>query len=115
MESALLLEPSAENNKTNLLSQMMRVNYGYDGKYLLTLTARRDGYSAFGKDTKYGIFPTVALAWNIYKEGFMENLTFINNLKLRGSYGTNGNQAVSAYRSLATLGTYQYLSGSTVL
>nr|WP_294894365.1 TonB-dependent receptor [uncultured Pedobacter sp.] len=115
MESALLIEPSSTNNKTNLLSQMVRVNYGYNSKYLLTLTARRDGYSAFGVDTKYGTFPSVALAWNIFKEDFMKNLAFINNLKLRGSYGTNGNQAVGAYSSLATLQNLQYLNGSNVL
>lgn len=115
MSSALLLEPSSQNSKSNLLSQMVRVNYGYNSKYLLTLTARRDGFSAFGADTKYGIFPSVAVAWNVFKEDFMKNLNFINNLKLRGSYGTNGNQAVSPYSSLATLQTLQYLNGSNVL
>lgn len=115
MQSALLLEPTSINRKGNLLSQMVRVNYGYNSKYLLTLTARRDGYSAFGADTKYGTFPSVAVAWNIFKEDFMKNLTFINNLKLRGSYGKNGNQAVNPYSSLATLQTLQYLNGTNVL
>jgi TonB-linked SusC/RagA family outer membrane protein len=115
MQSALLLEPSSYNRKANLLSQMVRVNYGYNSKYLLTLTARRDGFSAFGVATKYGTFPSVAVAWNIFKEDFMKNLTFINNLKLRGSYGINGNQAVSPYSSLATLQTLQYLNGTNVL
>nr|WP_294897235.1 TonB-dependent receptor [uncultured Pedobacter sp.] len=115
MESALLLEPSIENNKTNLVSQMVRLNYGYDSRYLLTVTARRDGYSAFGTATKYGTFPSVALAWNIANEDFMKSLTVVNNLKLRGSYGANGNQAVGAYSSLATLETLQYLNGTNVL
>ncbi len=115
METAQLLEPSSVNSKSNLLSQMGRLNYGYDGRYLITLTARRDGFSGFGKNTKYGVFPSVALAWNIYKESFMKNLSFINNMKLRGSYGENGNQAVSPYSSLATLETLPYLSNTNVL
>ena len=116
MSSAALLTPSSTNYKQNLISQMGRINYGYDGKYLMTLTARRDGFSGFGVDNKYGIFPSAALAWNISKEEFMKKVTFINNLKIRGSYGLNGNQAVSSYSSLAKLSNnYPYLNGSTVL
>lgn len=116
MSSAALLTPSSTNYKQNLISQMGRINYSYDGKYLLTLTARRDGFSGFGVDNKYGIFPSAALAWNISKENFMKNVTAISNLKIRGSYGLNGNQAVSSYSSLAKLSNnYPYLNGSTVL
>lgn len=115
MNAATLLTPSSTNFKQNLLSQMGRINYGYDSRYLLTLTARRDGFSGFGANTKYGIFPSVAFGWNIAKEPFMKGLKAINNLKLRGSYGLNGNQAVASYQSLATLATRQYLSGTTVL
>ena len=115
MASAALLTPSSTNFKQNLLSQMGRLNYGYDGKYLLTVTARRDGYSGFGADKKYGVFPSVALAWNIDRESFMKNVTAITNLKLRASYGLNGNQAVSSYSSLAKLASFPYVTGSTVL
>lgn len=115
MSSALLLTPSAVNFRQNLISQMGRLNYGYDGKYLLTLTTRRDGYSGFGAKSKYGVFPTLGLAWNIHRESFMKNITAINNLKLRGSYGINGNQAVSSYSALAKLSSFPYVSGSTVL
>ncbi len=116
MASAALLTPSSANNKQNLISQMARINYGYDGKYLLTLTARRDGFSGFGVDNKYGIFPSAALAWNLHKEGFMKSVSFINNLKLRVSYGLNGNQAISPYSSLAKLSNnYPYLNGTTML
>jgi TonB-linked SusC/RagA family outer membrane protein len=83
--------------KTDLLSQMIRVNYSYDNRYLLTVTARRDGYSAFGANTsKYGVFPSAALGWNIQNENFMKNARFVNNLKLRLSYGLSGNQAIAA-------------------
>ena len=116
MASAALLTPSSTNFKQNLVSQMARLNYGFDGKYLLTLTARRDGFSGFGVDNKYGIFPTAAIAWNIHKEKFIANGSFFNNLKLRVSHGLNGNQAVSSYSSLARLsGNYPYLNGTTVL
>jgi TonB-linked SusC/RagA family outer membrane protein len=115
MVSATLLTPSAVYFKQNLLSQMGRLNYGYDGKYLLTLTARRDGYSGFGATKKYGVFPSAAVAWNIHKESFLKNVSFVNNLKLRLSYGLNGNQAVSSYSSLAKLSSFPYVTGSTVL
>ncbi len=115
MNAATLLTPSADNYTQNLVSQMGRINYSYDSRYLLTLTTRRDGFSGFGVNSKYGVFPSVALGWNISKEDFMKNVKFVTNLKLRGSYGLNGNQAVSSYQSLATLATRQYLNGTTVL
>ncbi|MVN20725.1 SusC/RagA family TonB-linked outer membrane protein [Mucilaginibacter arboris] len=98
--------------KTSLLSQMGRFNYSYDSRYLLTATVRRDGASDFGADKKYGIFPSVALGWNISNEQFMKNIDQIDNLKLRLSYGSNGNQAVAAYSTFASLGNATYLNGS---
>lgn len=115
MNTATLLTPSSNYSKQNLESQMLRVNYGYDGRYLLTLTTRRDGYSGFGADKKFGTFPSVAVGWNIARERFMNNLTALTTLKLRASYGLNGNQAVASYQSLATLSTRTYLSGTSVL
>ena len=115
MASATLLTPSAVYFKQNLLSQMARLNYGFDGKYLLTLTARRDGFSGFGATKKYGVFPSAAVAWNMHKESFLRDVSFVDNLKLRVSYGLNGNQAVSSYSSLAKLSSFPYVSGSTVL
>ena len=100
---------SSERDRYGLLSQMFRINYTYDSKYLLTLTARRDGSSVFGANTtKYGIFPSAALAWNITRESFMSNIKFINNLKLRLSYGKTGNEAVSVYRTITTDNAVRY-------
>ena len=89
---------SSSGYKTNLISQMGRINYSYDSRYLLTITARRDGYSAFGANTnKFGVFPSFALGWNIHKENFMASASeVVNNLKLRVSYGKVGNQAIDA-------------------
>ncbi|MFY1047869.1 SusC/RagA family TonB-linked outer membrane protein [Chryseobacterium sp. GP-SGM7] len=81
-------------NKNELQSWFSRVNYGFQDKYLLTATVRADGSSKFGKNNRYGIFPSVAAGWNIIKESFMENVSTINNLKLRASWGKTGNQEI---------------------
>jgi TonB-linked SusC/RagA family outer membrane protein len=87
------------------VSQMGRLNYTYDGKYLFTATARRDGSSVFGANTsKYGVFPSAALGWNISKEDFLKDSKVIDNLKLRVSYGKSGNEAISVYRTISTDG-----------
>jgi TonB-linked SusC/RagA family outer membrane protein len=92
-----------------LNSQMGRVNYSYDSRYLFTFTARRDGSSVFGANTtKYGWFPSAALGWNISNESFLKNSKVVNNLKLRGSYGKSGNEAISVYRTITTDGTVRF-------
>ena len=100
--------------KQNHISQMARLNYNYDSRYLLTLTARRDGYSAFGENSKFGVFPSFALGWNIYNESFYQRLNikdYLSNLKLRVSLGKNGNEAISgAYATLPNLSTFNYLT-----
>ncbi|WP_159427055.1 SusC/RagA family TonB-linked outer membrane protein [Formosa haliotis] len=109
---AEILVSSAGYGKRNNVSQMLRLNYNYDSKYLFTATIRRDGYSAFGEDDKYGVFPSVALGWNISKESFLRNSIVLNQLKLRLSYGENGNQAISPYRTLAGLIKADYIDGN---
>lgn len=93
------------------ISQMARLHYGYDNKYLATFTVRRDGYSGFGAGNKFGVFPSFALSYVVSKEKFMERFTALNNLKLRASYGLNGNQSIGRYKSLATLGFSRYAYG----
>jgi TonB-linked SusC/RagA family outer membrane protein len=109
---ALSKTPSASYSKQTLISQMGRLNYTYNGKYLLTLTGRRDGFSGFGANKKFGFFPSAALGWNISSEPFFKGIEAISNLKLRLSYGSNGNQAVGAYRTLAKLSERSYVNGS---
>jgi len=95
---------------SQLLSQMGRLNYSYAGKYLLTATVRRDGYSAFGNLTdKYGTFPSVAVGWNVNKEDFMSNISFVNLLKIRASRGTTGNSAINPFQTQTTQGVTQYV------
>jgi TonB-linked SusC/RagA family outer membrane protein len=92
-----------------LNSQMMRVNYSYDSRYLLTFTARRDGSSVFGSNTtKYGWFPVLGLGWNISNESFLKNSPIISSLKLRGSYGQTGNEALPVYKTITTDGTVRF-------
>lgn len=94
---------SSYADRYGLNSQMGRVNYSYDSRYLFTVTARRDGSSVFGANTsKYGLFPSAALGWNISNEAFMKNMNFVSNLKLRLSYGKSGNEAISVYRTITT-------------
>ncbi|MDR0657756.1 MAG: TonB-dependent receptor [Mediterranea sp.] len=108
------LSGSAGYWKQNHISQMARLNYSYDSRYLLTLTARRDGYSAFGENSKFGVFPSMALGWNMTSEKFFADSKIsdvVSNLKLRLSYGKNGNEAVSgAYVTLPNLNTFNYLT-----
>lgn len=109
-----VLTASDSYSRFDLVSSMLRVNYGYDERYQLTLTARRDGYSAFGKNSKYGTFPSAAFAWNINKESFFNREGLFSRLKLRLSYGINGNQSVDPYNSLALLNERSYVDGQTV-
>jgi TonB-linked SusC/RagA family outer membrane protein len=99
---------SARSNawKLNNNSQMLRLNYTHDSRYLVTATARRDGSSVFGSNTsKFATFPSVALGWNVSKEKFMEHVKLINNLKIRFSYGLAGNQGIQPYGTISTFGT----------
>jgi TonB-linked SusC/RagA family outer membrane protein len=96
----------------SILSFMARVNYTLQDKYLLTLTARRDGSSRFGEDRKYGYFPSIALGWRIIEEGFMKDFSMVTDLKLRASYGSIGNTAINPYQSQGSLSRHSYLFGS---
>ncbi|MFD2965819.1 SusC/RagA family TonB-linked outer membrane protein [Sphingobacterium bambusae] len=104
-------------SETAMLSYMMRLNYSYKGKYLATLTGRKDGASVFGVNNKYAFFPVAALSWNVAEEGFIkDNVDWMNMLKLRVSYGANGNQAISPYQTLDRLySSVKYIWGDAGL
>jgi len=85
---------------STLESQFARLTYSYADKYLITGTIRRDGSSKFDSSNKYGVFPSGAVAWKIKEESFMKNVTWLSELKLRGSYGEVGNQG--------SIGLFQY-------
>ena len=90
--------------KETMVSSMLRLNYGFDSKYLVTLTGRVDGASVFGRNNKYAFFPSAAVAWHIGEENFIkDNATWVDMLKIRLSYGANGNNAISRYQTLDRL------------
>lgn len=93
-------------------SALGRLAYDYASKYYLQATFRRDGSSKFGPGKRYGNFPSVALGWTISKESFMESISFLNNLKLRASWGRLGNEGTLGYYDhqvlISTGNTYRY-------
>jgi TonB-linked SusC/RagA family outer membrane protein len=95
-----------------LESQMARVNYSYDSRYLFTATARRDGSSVFGANAdKFAVFPSVAVGWNIANEAFLRDNNILNVLKLRFSYGTTGNEGINPYQTITGGELLQYAYG----
>lgn len=95
----------AESNK--LISFYGRANYSYANRYLFTATVRRDGSSRFGKDNKWGTFPSFAASWRITEEPFFK-ADAISNLKLRASWGMTGNQEIGNYNAISTLGAQSW-------
>ncbi|MGN6439204.1 MAG: TonB-dependent receptor [Agriterribacter sp.] len=89
--------------KQTLNSFLGRVNYVFDEKYMITASYRADGSSVFGANNKWGYFPSAAAAWRISGESFMQDWKVVSNLKLRGSWGKTGNQAIQPYQTLATV------------
>ncbi len=87
----------------NDIGYLGRINYSFRNTYTLNASVRRDGSSVFGSGMKWGIFPAVGVAWAISNEGFMSSFSVIDNLKLKGSWGINGRQSLSPYRTLSTL------------
>lgn len=102
-------QPQSNYEDWTMSSYFARVSYALMDKYLATLTARADGSSRFGEGNKYGYFPSLGLGWVVSNESFMEGLNFIDELKLRSSYGVTGNTEIGIYQSLATV------AGGTVL
>lgn len=105
--------PSSSFTENVLASYFARANYRLMDKYLFTVTMRADGSSRFGKNDKWGYFPSGAFAWRISQEKFMQNITSISNLKLRLSYGVTGNQEIGSYNSLSHYSSNQYSLGIT--
>ncbi len=93
--------PFSNVTPSSLVSQFLRADYGFNDKYLLSATIRRDGSSRFGQNNRYGVFPSVTAGWRISEESFMAGLDFVSDLKIRGGYGTMGNQ-------IAILGTNNF-------
>ncbi|MCL2098021.1 MAG: TonB-dependent receptor [Bacteroidales bacterium] len=104
-------------NKTNVLSYMFRGSYSYDSRYGAIYTVRHDGASVFGKDTKWGTFMSGGVHWNMHNEAFFKNsflAPIVNELKLRLTYGSNGNMAINPYQTIAQMdNSYPFGSNET--
>ncbi|MEG0647201.1 MAG: TonB-dependent receptor [Bacteroides sp.] len=96
-----------------LLSGLARVQYNYLGRYMLSGAVRADGASRFGKDNRWGWFPSVSAGWRMTEEAFMKSLTFIDDLKLRASYGLTGNFRIPNYGAQGEVGYYSYVLGGS--
>jgi TonB-linked SusC/RagA family outer membrane protein len=112
-QASTINNPGTSLTQWALNSYMGRINYDFKGKYLLTLTGRYDGSSRFGRNTKYGFFPSAAIGWNISEEGFLKGAKWLEQLKLRASYGSIGNTAINPYQTQTSLSRTTYLFGTT--
>jgi TonB-linked SusC/RagA family outer membrane protein len=111
---AITINPDNQKYRVSgLISYMGRVMYSYDDRYMLSVTARSDGSSRLAKGSEWHTYPAVSAGWNISKESFMENISLINNLKLRVGYGQTSNQSVDPYKTLGLLSTRSYNFAST--
>lgn len=113
--------PTAKNTsqyiKSTMLSYFGRVNYKFNEKYLLTASLRADGSSTLAKGHQWGYFPSTAIAWRASEESFLKGISWLDNLKVRGSWGISGNAAVSPYSTLTTLSTtpvYYYIGTTDI-
>ncbi|MEQ8553065.1 MAG: TonB-dependent receptor [Cyclobacteriaceae bacterium] len=102
----------SRNQRNALNSYFARVNYAYDGKYMLTATGRIDGSSKFGPNNKYAFFPSVGLGWNLSRENFMADISnVVSNLKLRASAGETGNQEIGSFVTQRYINTTNVMFG----
>lgn len=96
-------------NDSKLIAFFGRLTYNLLDRYFLTASIRREGSSKFGANNKWGNFPAVSAGWRISNEGFMRDLEWVNDLKIRGDYGETGNQDFASYQSLATMASYDLI------
>ena len=107
------VNPAYQNYwQAGLVSYMGRLMYSYDDKYMASVAVRSDASSRLAKGHKWHTYPAVSLGWNIAKESFMDNVKWINNLKLRVGYGQTANQSINPYTTLGALGTTPYNFGT---
>lgn len=97
--ASIINNVSSDYQRWSIVSYMARLNYIFDQRFLLTLTARSDGSSKFAQNNKWGFFPSVAMGWNLKNEPFLSSSKAISSLKLRASYGQTGNEGIAAYQT----------------
>ncbi|WP_455669060.1 SusC/RagA family TonB-linked outer membrane protein [Phocaeicola sp.] len=105
---------STSETEWALISFLARATYSYKGKYLASAALRTDGCSRFGKNNRWGYFPSASIAWRVSEEEFMKDINWLNNLKLRLSYGVTGNNQIPNYGAIGLLGYSSYVQSGTV-
>ena len=105
---ATTLAPVVSEFSSALISYLSRINYSYKGKYLFTVSLRSDGSSKFPKGEKFSYFPSAAFAWNMKKEQFLKEVDFMDEMKIRFSYGRTGNQSIAPYSSMENYANVYY-------
>ncbi len=113
-QSVAVLNSEYTASEWMLISMFGRVNYNYKGKYMLSASIRRDGSSRFGWNNLWGTFAAFGGGWKIDKEEFLQNQTWLSNLKLRYSWGENGNNSIGDYRAFGTLSGGNYSFGGAI-
>ena len=113
--TALNFKVTRDEEQKRISSFLGRARYNLMDKYLLTLTARRDGASVFSESKKWGFFPAVSAAWQIHKESFLNGSKIIDQLKLRVGYGSVGNQSLDPYTTLGVVNNYPYIFGGAIV
>ena len=114
LNGAAAVTGNTQSGQSYLISYFSRLQYAYKEKYLLLVSLRRDGTSRAGVNNKFATFPAVSLGWRITQENFMQSLPIISDLKLRLSYGENGNNPPNDYASIPTIGSFGYPLGTTL-
>jgi TonB-linked SusC/RagA family outer membrane protein len=104
---------TSSQSEWSMLAYFARLNYDYKDKYMLTATYRREGSSRFGKNNLWGDFPSVSVGWRLSQESFMSDFSWLNDLKLRGSYGVTGNNSIGEYNNAASLAAAGYIFNDT--
>lgn len=113
--SNIIYQGNSDVSEWSLISYLARLNYNFKNRYYVTASIRSDGSSRFGKDNKYGFFPSAALAWRISDEAFLKDLSFLSDMKLRTSYGETGNNNIGNYAHIATINYESYPLGGNAL
>lgn len=112
INNAKVKSSTSSMNEWSLLSYLGRVNYRYDNKYYLTASIRADGSSRFGKNNRYGYFPSGSVAWRVSQEDFMDSMDWLSDLKVRASFGLTGNNNIPNYGAIGTMTNNNYVFGS---
>lgn len=111
LNNATVKSSTSSRETWTLLSYLARVNYRYNNKYYLTASIRADGSSRFGKNNRYGYFPSGSIAYRLSQENFIKNIEWISDMKVRLSYGITGNNNIGNYASIGTMANANYVLG----